>query len=473
MCGDISLRTDRLIEKGIFGASRLTGVDLVNYWSTAVNNEKADIEIINIGPIHNLNININDFNLYIGEQATGKSTICKTICLYYTVKDVIQTCLLKFAENGSQSYDEIQQYLAHFFQQLLSPSTDFQAGQRIRLNYSDKYWLEFETVFHEGNKAYPMKSSIELIDEIFELKKMALDYYDKKAKELDADALNLSKNTLFKTIQKKLTDIFSIDSKLYYIPAGRSMFSLLKGQKTRLNYELLDYANLEYFRNIESIQSYFVQGLSGISHNPPFSMQTYDCFSPEEIENEIMSMLKGEFFYSQSGEYLLLQDGAKIQVNNISSGQQEILWLLNLLYIIMLRKEKTVTIIEEPEAHLYPSLQKKLIEFIVRFANITHSKVIITTHSPYVLTAVNTLCYAGKLAENYKLRDRVEKIVGDNTVIKRGTVAASKLIASETGTIVETLIIENEGELKTELIDEVSDHINENYTKLFYLEEED
>ena len=58
--------------------------------------------------------------------------------------------------------------------------------------------------------------------------------------------------------------------------------------------------------------------------------------------------------------------------------------MLNFMYILMLRQEKVFLIIEEPEAHIYPSLQKKIMEFIVLFANIQDSGVLITTHSPYM-----------------------------------------------------------------------------------------
>ncbi|WP_241210766.1 AAA family ATPase [Brachyspira hampsonii] len=93
----------------------------------------------------------------------------------------------------------------------------------------------------------------------------------------------------------------------------------------------------------------------------------------------------------------------KIPVDKISSGQQEILWLLNvLLGIIWLNKKNIFVIIEEPEAHLYPNMQKEIIDFIVNFMNITNSNILITTHSPYILTSANNLLYAGKLKENYK-----------------------------------------------------------------------
>lgn len=68
---------------------------------------------------------------------------------------------------------------------------------------------------------------------------------------------------------------------------------------------------------------------------------------------------------------------------------------------------------------------------------------VITTHSPYVLNCINTLCYAGKMTcENGKTK-------------------------------VDNLIMQQEQELYIELIDEVSDINNEMYTRLYEVEVQD
>lgn len=166
----------------------------------------------------------------------------------------------------------------------------------------------------------------------------------------------------------------------------------------------------------------------------------------------------------------MVSDHYNIPINFISSGQQEVLWLLNQLYVLLLREERAFVIIEEPEAHLYPKLQKRVIDFIVRFANLTGSTVLITTHSPYILSCINTLCYAGKLAEDETKREQVAKIVGKHTLIKPGEIYAGKLLCESGRTNVQNLVMEEEQELYTELIDEVSDMNNELYTRLYELE---
>ena len=58
-------------------------------------------------------------------------------------------------------------------------------------------------------------------------------------------------------------------------------------------------------------------------------------------------------------------------------------------------------LIEEPETHLYPAAQKKLMELLAFVAN--HSQgMFITTHSPYVLGSLNNLLYAGSRPAKFK-----------------------------------------------------------------------
>lgn len=133
----------------------------------------------------------------------------------------------------------------------------------------------------------------------------------------------------------------------------------------------------------------------------------------------------------------------------------------------MLKKEKAFVIIEEPEAHLYPSLQSKVVEFISYFANINNSSILITTHSPYILTSVNTLYCAGKVIEkNSTYSKKVYDIIDSNCEIDPQKVTALKINKDKS---ILNLINEELQELNTEMIDEISDSVNEKYMELYYL----
>ena len=185
-------------------------------------------------------------------------------------------------------------------------------------------------------------------------------------------------------------------------------------------------------------------------------------------------MEKGEYFYSGGREFLKIEKDTDhpVSINFASSGQQEILWMLNFMYVLMLRHENVFLIIEEPEAHIYPSLQKKIMEFISFFTNIQESGVFITTHSPYMLTVANNLYYAGVLSQEGQSK-KVSKAVNKNYTIKKGELSAYKLLnipveSGEKNYI--DLLDEEKREIRSSLIDDVSSQINELYTALYDIE---
>ena len=65
-------------------------------------------------------------------------------------------------------------------------------------------------------------------------------------------------------------------------------------------------------------------------------------------------MLRGDYRCSKGEEQIILADGKYVKLNYASSGQQECVWILNLLYYYLLQQKQVLFIIEEPEAHLFP-----------------------------------------------------------------------------------------------------------------------
>ena len=262
------------------------------------------------------------------------------------------------------------------------------------------------------------------------------------------------------------------DMETYYIPAGRSMLTLMTNQKTKLDYETIDLVNRKFMQFIENIQPKFSDGITMLHHAFPKEERKFDV---QQMASQITGGIKGEYIYNHGREYLAVSgNGEQVPINFASSGQQEVLWLLNQLYVLMLREEKALVIIEEPEAHLFPKLQKEVMDFITEFANLTGSTIFVTTHSPYILTCVNTLVYAGRLMESGNIKEQVEKITGKHKFIAPSQLNAFKLenAVDNSNTRVQDLVNHDTGEVETELIDEVSNTINQTYTKLFYLEEE-
>lgn len=124
-----------------------------------------------------------------------------------------------------------------------------------------------------------------------------------------------------------------------------------------------------------------------------------------------------------------------------------------------------INIVEEPEQNLYPVSQKDILYALVAFANQSPaSQLLLTTHSPYILAALNNLIYAEEVSRKYPAE--VEALVPASYRLAVHNVAA---YATDGGRI--TSIIDPElNQIKAEMIDGVSDLINQLYDQLLTID---
>lgn len=435
----------------------------------------ASILIQNLGPIHNYYMEIEKFNLLIGEQATGKSTISKCIYFFRTIKNELVEYLYNYATEKNYARGKEQQFpralnrvMKDIFVQLFGFSWDLDSNLHLEFKFTDE--VQISVTLEEGargKKYIGIKYSDFLIWSIKEFESR-LDNFYQESNDLSFNFASLERARLHRDILEMVNNLFNDYCETYYIPAGRQLLTLISSQKTKLDYDSIDLVNRKFMQFNESIQSKFVNGISNAHKFYPVSDRKFDV---GRIANDIKTGLKGDYRLTSAGERLVLKDGEQILVNFASSGQQELLWLYNQLFILMLRQEPAFVIIEEPEAHLYPTLQKDVIEFISQFTNINNSKVLVTTHSPYVLTSANVLYYAGTLGKTKN--GQVSHILAKEKWISPDTFVAWKLENINGNTQAESLVDEDTHELRTSLIDDVSDEIGKIYTKLYYAEVDD
>ena len=123
----------------------------------------------------------------------------------------------------------------------------------------------------------------------------------------------------------------------------------------------------------------------------------------------ITKILRGEYRNIEGEERLQLDSRRYVKINFASSGQQEAVWILNVLFYYLVHGEKTYFIVEEPESHLYPDAQKLITEFIALVKN-AGNQIMLTTHSPYILGTLNNLLYANKISSQVH-KERLHQII--------------------------------------------------------------
>lgn len=118
-------------------------------------------------------------------------------------------------------------------------------------------------------------------------------------------------------------------------------------------------------------------------------------------------MLKGEVIFSKSEgipRFSYRSQGIEVPMARASSMATELVPLALLLKHQSIKKDDWL-FIEEPEAHLHPSMQMKMAEIIVRLVR-AKVRVLVTTHSDYFLDRLAWHISLSELGENAKPKEK-------------------------------------------------------------------
>lgn len=191
------------------------------------------------------------------------------------------------------------------------------------------------------------------------------------------------------------------------------------------------------------------------------------------ITTRIEELLGGKYFRDQGDDFIRMPDGRRVPLAVSSSGQQELLPLAITLATIGEDDDRarSTMFVEEPEAHLFPTAQRQIVHLFAAVADLlspeSSSQYIITTHSPYILAALNNLMYGGKIAREFaEKRDEVLGLLGPDVLINPEKVGAYSLGNGHARSIIdpETQLVE------ATLIDRVSGDLAREFEKLVAIE---
>lgn len=234
-----------------------------------------------------------------------------------------------------------------------------------------------------------------------------------------------------------------------FIPAGRSFFSTMKVSVFSFLARSVD---IDPF--LAQFGSFYERALSARALR---SARRRDRF--DDITKGTLSFGSGELC-------LRVADGTEIPMSHCSSGQQEMVPLVVSLRGLGRQTSRSTLIIEEPEAHLFPSAQQELMMELVHLVQptaATPGQLFVTTHSPYVVSYVNNLMLAGEvLSASPANEDRVRKVMGRPVALRSQRVAAYHL----EGGRVHDLVDRETGLIQADRIDAVSGTIGYQFQAL-------
>jgi len=422
--------------------------------------------IRNFAGIKELEIEIKRINILIGPQASGKS-VCAKLLFYF--KNFVWE-ILSVVENEQTKRNLDSSYSKKFEEYFPTDSWG---------NYDFFIKYEISNVFIEISRKQDSKGKISLsYSDFFKKELTGLRSLLRKAKDKSSDkSANYERIDRLYLTRQVLRDNL-IDSLIMslckeaafnqlFIPAGRSFFANLQSNIFSFlsSNNALDPFLRAFGSTYESIKNARLRFRNRSEEKDVREMQ-------DEISRLIEKSLCGKHVHEKGKDFLEVADGRRISVANSSSGQQETLPLTIMLaalpFLVAPRSGQTVYI-EEPEAHLFPSAQRNVIELIATVFNYRKEKLqfFITTHSPYVLTALNNLLQAGLLYEesSQDVLHQLEKIVPRYKALTTSDLSAYVLANGKCSSI----ICSDTGLIDAKIIDSVSDELAIEFDKLLSL----
>jgi predicted ATP-binding protein involved in virulence len=414
--------------------------------------------------IKELEIDVKRINILIGPQASGKS-VCAKLLFYF--KDFVWE-ILSVVEN-EQTKRHLDSNYSKTFEEY------FPADSWGNHDFFIRY--EICNLFIEVSRKQDAKGKISLsYSDFFKkelaelrnlLKKVKEKSFDNNARYERLDRLYLTRGFLRDFLEEFLVTSLCKEAAFtqLFIPAGRSFFANL--QSSIFSFLSSNNALDPFLRAFGSTY----ENIKGVRFRFRDKLEERKDIQ-DEIDKLIEQSLCGKHIHEKGKDFLEVADGRRISVANSSSGQQETLPLTIMLaalpFLTSSRSGQTVYI-EEPEAHLFPSAQRNVIELIATVFNYRKEKLqfFITTHSPYVLTALNNLLQAGLLYEESS-QDRLhqlEKIVPRYKALTTSDLSAYVLANGKCSSI----ICSDTGLIDAKIIDSVSDELAIEFDKLLEL----
>lgn len=424
---------------------------------------KHELELHHLGPVDSCHLKIDKFTVLTGPQANGKSTVAKAIYFFRTVKQDILNIIMQGGPQAVSGRDSVTwqyvmtQRMKDKFLQLFGTSWIMPDDMEMRYTYKRNVFIR---VFLKENQDDPSKNfiKIEFSDDILNL-----------FEELQQHSFSSITNGQVVHEETELNRFFDDPFETIFIPAGRNLITLLSAQLNYIFTSLessqlrnIDYITKKYTELILKVKPMFSHGIDGIineAKNDPIRERKYYKNRPSItlLLEAASKVLGGNYYYTDNEERLYLMDGKYVKINLASSGQQEVIWVFNLLFYYLIEDKRVFLILEEPESHLYPSSQEIMAQALSLILDSGNS-VLVTTHSPYILGTFNYLLLADQVPS--AKQDEIKRKLRKRLWLSSSNTNAYYI---HKGTIDSAMTDESEGLrlIQNELIDGASSSINE------------
>ncbi|WP_081535394.1 AAA family ATPase [Rhodovulum sp. P5] len=379
--------------------------------------------------IRKAEVELRGLSLIIGEQASGKSIVARLFYFFNKYfSDFDEISLIN--NEHKKTYDKRKK---DEFYQIFPPYS--WEGDSFQISYSvDGYQA---CISSEKNSSVIDVSTSPSVAKYFrDLKHNFKQFVDSFPEEESLARTRLLRE--FRHVESQ-SQLFRFQTALF-VPAARSFYATLRDEifsilalDTKIDQIILQFG--EFYEGAKVFGGRVM----------PSGRYATRALRVREERDIFKKVVKGEYVREDARDWIQMDRG-RIELSKASSGQQEATPLI--FAISRFPSPGRTLIIEEPEAHLFPDAQVAILEFMIRQSLARETSILFTTHSPYLLTALNNFILASE--------------VGEQGGIDVESVSAYALRGGYSHDIVDR----NENIISADYIDSVSDDLNEKFSNL-------
>ena len=398
------------------------------------------LEIQHFSKIKQASIKLDGITVIAGENNTGKSTVGKILsCMFNS--------MYKVDEKASQKKKEQIESLLRYNWQNSWYHNLKNDDQRVTVNVPSRTSRKRYANAAELIMAADEERKIEIISELYDNLRNVIDVESRDALchevlEKVNSILNLKNEAVEQTL---IADTFGRYfygqmNDLYEPESEAKAILLIQGKKIQVgikqNSEYMIEREISVMHEAISIDSPAIMDYmnsweysDGLSEQDLHLLQKLSANIPdnaigklmaEEKISDILKMLSevtiGKVIKNEDGDFFLADEEMHyFEIGNLSMGIKAFTIIRTLLEKGEIH-EKDVMVLDEPEIHLHPEWQLIYAELIVLLEKYLHLTILITTHSPYFLEAIET--YTKKHNVDHITNYYLAQADGKETVMK-------------------------------------------------------
>lgn len=399
-----------------------------------------EVKIKNIGMIHSADLNLDGISVVTGNNDSGKSTIGKAL---------FSLC------HGIQSYEkkieaDAMEYISEDFYNVMKAvgsidTEDAPASlSRMRIRHRGlllvrKYGIDavekeiekLENMKFESNAVIDINDSLAILkgklheihsDEFLDMvKKRTIERvfrseFSKNVNNVysnDIGEVSVAENNRFVIVGFKNNKLINLDGELACSDGLQGVFPEVNFINTP--FVLDDINNVRYlYDDVYTHKGDLISKL--LSDEQDESNVIEYAIKDEEktiVEEAIAKVLAGNVIKKQG--FFYQQNGKEFSIDTLATGMKTYVVMKMLLDNGYLRPN-SLLILDEPEVHLHPSWQLLFAELLVLLNKELGIKVLLATHSPYFLQAIET--YSKKYDVQEKTHFYLSQKYGDSAVLE-------------------------------------------------------